>query len=103
MFALPVLLESTDSDHSALQASRRAPSQASPHPYTASHPPSQATRKGWPYYRRRPGPAARAANASCIVGPPLAGGLRCGRPTVWAAGLRRGWPTVRLACGAACG
>src|SRR5579883_2643726 len=35
----------------------------------------QATRKGWPYYIRCPGPGACATDASCRVGPSLAGGL----------------------------
>src|SRR5579884_3012780 len=39
IFALPVLLESTDSDHSAPQTRRCAASQTSQHLYTADHPP----------------------------------------------------------------
>src|SRR5579875_2803150 len=50
-------------------------------PAPATRPP-QATRKGWPYYIRPAGPM------SCIVGPPLAGGLGSAR-VAWG---RPGWP-----------
>src|SRR5579885_1726917 len=62
-------------------------------PYAGPHHRStaQATRKGWPYYRRH------APTLSSIVGPPLAGGL--GRPEVNASGATPcGWPVCSLVC-----
>jgi len=65
---------------------------------TDRSPAAQATRKGWPYYNTIPPPrCSRDERTPCIVGPPLAGGLRCA-----VIGLRRGVIGLRytVACAA---